>query len=236
VFTQGARPKAARGETAYWFPLLALFGGCRRSEIAGLTVGDVQEIGGHTMLTFVADKEAGKSLKTRNSQRAVPLHPMLKRLGFLEYLEGRRGDGERAWLFPLVAPDKPGELEAWTKWFGRYRRSLGIADANVFHSLRHNFLDALRAARVDEEMRTALFGHGWRRTSTTGGYGAKDMVLRFTAKALSQAVAAVNYPGLDFSHLLPAKPRPKARLKGVRKRSAFSRQRSPQAKRRARPT
>ena len=40
VFTQGARPKAAGGETAYWFPLLALFAGCRRSEIAGLTVAE----------------------------------------------------------------------------------------------------------------------------------------------------------------------------------------------------
>jgi integrase len=207
VFTQGARPKAARGETAYWFPLLALFAGCRRSEIAGLTVADVQEIGGHTMLTFVADREARKSLKTRNSQRSVPLHPMLKRLGFLDYVEGRRADGERAWLFPLVAPDKPGELEAWTKWFSRYRRSLGITDANVFHSLRHNFLDALRAAGVDEEMRTALFGHGWHRTSTTRGYGAKDMVLRFTANALAQSVAAVKYSGLDLSHLLPPNQR-----------------------------
>jgi hypothetical protein len=132
------------------------------------------------------------------------LHHVLRELGFLDYVQKRRADGDNAWLFPAVAPDKLGELEAWTKWFGRYRRSLGISDQNVFHSLRHNFLDALRVARVDQEMRTALFGHGWQRTTTTAGYGVKDMVLRFTAKALAESIASVSYPGLDLSHLVPA--------------------------------
>jgi integrase len=209
LFTEGERPKAGRGEAAFWFPLLALFAGCRRSEIAGLTVADVQDIDGHSMLTFVEDREANKSLKTRNSRRAVPLHPQLKQLGFLDYVREIRADVGKGWLFPLVAPDKKGELEAWTKWFVRYRRSRGITDANVFHSLRHNFLDALRAAGVDEEMRTALFGHGWHRTSTTRGYGARDMVVRFTAKVLADAVARVNYPGLDLSHLVVHKPNTK---------------------------
>jgi hypothetical protein len=35
VFTDGERPKAGRGDAAYWLPLLALFAGCRRSELAG---------------------------------------------------------------------------------------------------------------------------------------------------------------------------------------------------------
>jgi integrase len=208
VFTSGERPKAGRGETAYWLPLLALFTGCRRSELAGLTVTDVREIGGHTMLTFVEDREAGKTLKTRNSQRAVPLHPMLRKLGFLQYVTTRKAEGTEGWLFPSVAPDKPGAVEAWTKWFGRYIRSLGIYDrAKVFHSLRHNFIDGLRAAGVDEELRTALFGHGWRGTSTTRGYGVKDMVVRFSPTALAQAIAQVNYPGLDLSHLVLPEPR-----------------------------
>jgi integrase len=205
VFTRQTRLKAARGETAYWLPILALFTGGRRGELAGLRVADVQDIDGQAMLTFLEDREAGRTLKTQNSQRAVPLHHVLRELGFLDYVQKRTADGDKAWLFPAVAPDKPGELEAWTKWFGRYRRSLGISDRNVFHSLRHNFLDALRVARVDPEMRTALFGHGWQRTTTTAGYGVKDMVLRFTAKALAESIASVSYPGLDLSHLVPAK-------------------------------
>jgi integrase len=209
VFIDRTGPKGARGEVDYWLPLLALFTGGRRGELAGLRVADVQDIDGHTMLTFVEDREAGRRLKTRNSQRAVPLHPTLRELGFLDYVHQREADGHKAWLFPSVAPDRPGALEAWTKWFGRYRRSLGISDTNVFHSFRHNFIDALRAARVDQEMREALFGHGWHRTTTTGGYGVKDMVLRFSVNGLADAIASVSYPGLDLSHLVFPKVRTK---------------------------
>jgi hypothetical protein len=40
-------------------------------------------------------------------------------------------------LIPLLAPDTNG-VKAWSKWFGRYIRELGITDrAKVFHSFRH---------------------------------------------------------------------------------------------------
>jgi integrase len=209
VFTKKDWPKAGRGEAAYWLPLLALFAGGRRGELAPLTVADVRKdsTSGTVMLTITEDREAGKGLKTRNSQRAVPVHPELRKLGFLDYVEKvRRAHGEKAWLFPLVAPDKPSGAAAWTKWFGRHLRRIGIEDtAKVFHSLRHNFIDAMRAASVDEELREALAGHGWWRTTTNRGYGAKDMVRRFTAKALVTAIERVAYPGLDLSHLRPGK-------------------------------
>jgi len=209
VFTKKDWPKAGRGEAAYWLPLLALFAGGRRGELAPLTVADVRKdsTSGTVMLTITEDREAGKGLKTRNSQRAVPVHPELRKLGFLDYVEKvRRAHGEKAWLFPLVAPDKPSGAAAWTKWFGRHLRRIGIEDtAKVFHSLRHNFIDAMRAASVDEELREALAGHGWWRTTTNRGYGAKDMVRRFTAKALVTAIERVAYPGLDLAHLRPSK-------------------------------
>jgi integrase len=211
VFTD-KHPKAGRGDAAYWLPLLALFAGCRRGEIAGLTVADVTNdtASRAVMLTITEDRERGKTLKTKNSQRVVPVHPQLSELGFLEFVEQRRADGEKAWLFPMIAPDKPGAAEAWTKWFGRYIRSIGIRDkAKVFHSLRHNFVDALRAAGVDEELRSALAGHGWM-NSINRRYGAKEMLRRFTIKTLVAAVARVAYRGLDLSHLRSGKGRTRA--------------------------
>src|SRR5262249_53372263 len=146
-----------------------------------------------------------------------PVHRELQRFGFLEFVERRRADGEKAWLFPLVAPDKPGGVAAWTKWFGRYIRSLGVADkAKVFHSLRHNYIDAMRAAGGDEELREALGGHGWMNT-TNRDYGAREMLRRFTPKALVSAVSKVAYPGLDLSHLRSRKRRTRAR-RGPRRR------------------
>jgi hypothetical protein len=67
--------------------------------------------------------------------------------------------GQSAWLFPQVSPQTTG-AKAWSKWFGRYLRAHGVHDtAKVFHSFRDNFVDALRAANVGEEINSALVGH-----------------------------------------------------------------------------
>ena len=224
VFTKKEWPKAGRGDAAFWLPLLALFTGGRRGELAALTVVDVakDKASRAVMLTITEDRESGKTLKTKNSQRVVPVHPQLRKCGFLEFVGRRRADGEKAWLFPLVAPDKPGGVGAWTKWFGRYIRSLGITDkAKVFHSLRHNFIDAMRAAGVEEELREALAGHGWMNT-TNRGYGAKEMMRRFTSKALVSAVAKIAYPDLDLAHLRSGKRRTRARRRRNRRAMSVS--------------
>jgi integrase len=184
-------------------PLLALFSGARRGELAGLTVADVKKEE-HTrgwVLSFNPDKERGKKLKTKQSERMVPLHPELKRLEFLEFVdEAKRGGGADAWLFAAISPRSKDGAKAWSKWFGRYLRSIGITDTRkVFHSFRHNFIDALRSAGVSEELNTALVGHS-AGGSVHRSYGAKEMVHRFGPQ-LAKAVASVRYPKLDLSHL-----------------------------------
>jgi hypothetical protein len=75
----------------------------------------------------------------------------------------------------------------------------GVPDtAKVFHSFRHNFVDALRAANVNDEINAALVGHTL--GSVHASYGAKEIVRRF-GKRLTEAVATVAYDGLDLSHL-----------------------------------
>jgi integrase len=44
IFTAGERPVAGQGETAFWLPLLALFTGCRRSELTKRKVSDVTHV------------------------------------------------------------------------------------------------------------------------------------------------------------------------------------------------
>jgi len=41
VFAEGARPTGGKGEAVFWLPLLALFTRARRSELAALTVENV---------------------------------------------------------------------------------------------------------------------------------------------------------------------------------------------------
>jgi integrase len=202
VYAEGSRPNAGQGETAYWLPLLALFSGARRGELAGLTVADVcKEPGaGGWVLTFSADRKRGKKLKNKQSARIVPLHPELERLGFLRFVEGVKSRaGANAWLFKPISPEVKDGAKAWTKWFGRYLHSIVTDARKVFHSFRHNFIDALRSAGVDDELRKALAGHS--AGSVHGGYGAKEMILRWGPQ-LRRAVASVRYPKLDLSHLI----------------------------------
>ena len=110
----------------------------------------------------------------------------------------RKGEGDAGWLFPEISPEAPSGAKAWSKWFGRYLSSVGLTDTDkVFHSLRHNFKDALRAAKVPEDMNDALLGQG-RLSSVGRGYGAKKIVQRFGLEALYQAVASVRYPGVNL--------------------------------------
>jgi len=204
VFTKGERPRGGKGVAAFWLPVLALFSGARLSELGGLLASNVlpEETTGHTVLTFSKDRGRGKRLKSKTAARIVPLHPELKRLGFLNYVAAvRRKGGEHAWLFPEVSPQSKGGAAAWSKWFGRYLRSSGITDTNkVFHSFRHSFKDALRAGGVPEDLNDALLGQS-NRGSVGRGYGAKDIKQRFGMPALVKAVASVKYTGFNLSRL-----------------------------------
>jgi integrase len=205
VFTKNARPTAGRGEAAFWLPLLGLFTGARLGELAPLTAADVtiDEPSQILMITIREDAEQGRRLKTAGSARVVPLHPELVRIGFLRFVDAARTkDGKAARLFPLLTPGPKGGFgEAWSKWFGRYIRGLGITNkASVFHSFRHGFKDALRAAEVSEDINDALTGHSGP-GSVGRRYGAKQMVRRFGLATLAAAVSKVAYSGLDLSAL-----------------------------------
>lgn len=204
VYLNGWRPDAGGGDAAYWLPLLSLFSGARLGEVAPLYVSDLRtdDETGVLSIWIEEDLTKGKRLKTASSNRMVPLHPELVRLGFMDYVNGiREKEGDDVRLFPLVAPGSRGIIgEAWSKWFGRYIRSIGITNpARVFHSFRHNFKDALRAAGIGEDLNDVLTGHSG--GGVGRGYGAKDKARRFGHKRLADAVAAAQYKGLDLSAL-----------------------------------
>ncbi|MDA9545851.1 hypothetical protein ACM43_15770 [Bradyrhizobium sp. CCBAU 45321] len=204
LFTQQKLPGGAKGEAGVWLPLLALFAGARQAEYAGLRVSDIRtdEETGIPLMWFSRDPKAGRRLKTKTSERVVPVHPQLVALGFLNYVEARRKEGDKAWLFPTVAPDQKGALSAWSKWWSRYlRKHVGISDRNkVYHSFRHGFQDALRRTTPDEELRDALTGRSSGK-SVGRTYGAKGMLQRWGAKVLKRAVDDISYPGLNVSRV-----------------------------------
>jgi integrase len=210
IYLQRERPLGGKGEAAFWLPFLAIFSGARLNELAPLSVDDVKldTASGVSFITVIEDQDAGRSVKTDSSIRAVPIHPKLIRIGFLDFVEHvRRSGGPSARLFPKLTPGPKGGFgEAFSKWFGRYKRDLGIDNpSSVFHSFRHGFKDALRAAGVNEDVNDALTGHSGG-NAVARGYGWKDMVRRFGFPTLYAAVEKVRYPSLDLTALRWAPP------------------------------
>jgi integrase len=161
VFTRNERPQGGRGEAAFWFPLIALFSGARRTEIAQLRIGDVRQgESGIWYFDFTSEGE-DQSLKTASSARSVPVHAELIRLGFLDVLAARvASQPNEAPLWPGLEPPIDPKVKAWTKWFGRYLGAHVVDHpAKTFHSFRHTFKRACREAGLGEEIHHALTGH-----------------------------------------------------------------------------
>lgn len=169
----------------YWLPVLALYMGARLEELGQCLVSDVKQERGIHYLDLNGDGP-DKSLKTASSWRKVPIHRVLKRLGFLEYAEALKAAGEKR-LFPKLKQDPMGNWTSnYSHAFGLYKRAMGITDPKkVYHSFRHTFKEACRRAGVAEEVHDALTGHSGGGVGRT--YGSMPL------EAMAEAVDKVEY-------------------------------------------
>lgn len=192
-------------EARLWVPLVALYSGGRRGEICQLRVSDLITRQGVQCFSINEQPdpteepelaELVKQLKNEESVRIVPVHPMLKRLGFQAYLEQRRASGG-ALLFP-VCPNAKRPDDAFGKWFHRLIVDIEVkTKRNCFHSFRHNFESAMLATVKDFTVRCALGG----RTDDTSAFVYHDGDV--PASRLYEEIATVVYPDLKLDHLCP---------------------------------
>ncbi len=100
---------AARKETRYdrrWLPWLCAYSGARIEEVAQLTKDAFFQIGDDWFYRLTT--MGGKTLKTRSSERRVPVHPALVDEGFVDFITKLRvGDGER--IFSTRSQQEIGE-------------------------------------------------------------------------------------------------------------------------------
>lgn len=182
----------------YWLPLLSLFTGARLGELAQLLTVDVREIHGQPVIHITREGDKAKTTKTKGSQRVIPLHPQLIKLGFLNFHATAQARGDKR-LFPEIEPDTRGQLAGtYSRFYGRYVHRIGVKDDKSvnFHSYRHGFADALRRAGFRDEEFGFLLGHV--KASTTGRYG---ILAEGSLKQASGMIEAIEFPGLDLSHL-----------------------------------
>jgi integrase len=182
----------------YWVPLIGLFTGARSGEIIQLLVDDIKEEGGVLYFNITDDGEE-QNVKTDTSIRTIPVHPMLKKLGFAKFVAAQRKKGAR--LFPDFPKAADGYYStAYSPRFNRFLKDIGVkTPKHSFHSFRHSFEDGCKNSRIPLEFINALQGH------SDGGMAARygDGVVRL--RLLNEEMEKLHYEGLDFTRMSTAR-------------------------------
>jgi len=194
-YLRGGHKKASN----YWCPLIALFTGARSNEICQLTLDDIksEEVNGQTINYIDINREDEKDTKNTSSIRPVPIHAELVKLGFLDYVNTHKANGEKQ-LFPDVKLENGVYNRALSRWFrDTYRPSCGVESfrpdkRKVFHSFRHTLVQHLWDVQ----------GHQLEKIGEVIGHTHKTMTGRYI-KGLSlgkraEIIDSIDY-GLDFS-------------------------------------
>jgi integrase len=146
----------------YFVPILIYYLGARREELCGAMVDDIiLDCEGCRPYIYIAGNEQ-RRIKNAQSERHLPLHPELIRLGFLEYVRAIKTLGYRL-LFPdLYSPSSRSPLgNRFYKQFRPILTSAGITEEGLgAHAVRHLFNAQLKKKLLTEEDRADLMGHG----------------------------------------------------------------------------
>ncbi|MEP1144952.1 MAG: site-specific integrase [Henriciella sp.] len=188
---QPAPSQIRRGR--FWVPILALHSGMRLGEVCSLQAKDIQSLHGVTLFNLVDNEE--RRLKTKNAARIIPIHHQLIRLGFIEWLEERNFAPDEYLFNELPVNSNNNRSDAFSKWFGRFRKSIGLSGRKTsMHGLRHLFSDLLLATNPGKINQKRIMG--WAQDDMLDVYGDGR-----TVKLFNEYVQKVEFQDFDISHL-----------------------------------
>ena len=155
----------------YFLPMLFVYLGARRAEVAGLDVAAVRMTESGPAINLAPNDVRG--LKTEQSERMVPVPVEMLRLGFMDYVDRLRALGHTL-LFPeLFSPhlDRQDPGDRFYKEFSPLvERSPQFADGvwpRLIHALRHGFADAAFQNGVDSAIVDDISGRMGNTETTT---------------------------------------------------------------------
>ncbi|MCL6729953.1 site-specific integrase [Sphingomonas hankyongi] len=207
VFANGERPAQGRGEAAYWIPLLALFTGARMEELGQLRPVDVvrltypdpddREQSSWFLHLIEVEGDDGPKLKNAASERLVPIHPELERLGFIAFAQAMKDQNQERLFHQLTRGPFGNFTHKWGQWFSTYLRKVCLVSDKrmVFHSFRHTFTDYVRRPDIPEGIQRQLVGHSSKDVHDDYGAG-------YNLYWLVEAMRLYKVPGLR----LPSPP------------------------------
>lgn len=179
----------------FWAPLLLAYTGARPGELAAVQLDEVvtEHSTPHLKIRW---NEDGR-LKTKNARREVPIFDVIRDIGFIDYVERLRREGE-ARLFPLW--EKGGTVKdftqaAWARAFNRtvVGSTFGKDEGSRYslYSFRKNFKGLLIDAEVPLQFQHALMGH-------EPGEVERAYAGRISIERTYPRVHRLRYPQLDL--------------------------------------
>ncbi|WP_165504233.1 site-specific integrase [Rhizobium laguerreae] len=160
----------------YWLYIIAIFSGMRLGEIVTLNVEDiVARYGSHFFRLWETDE---RGLKTENSERIIPIHPELVRLGLLQRVAKLKEAGIERLLDDLPGDNQDHISDLFSKRFAYHLKTLKMhGNGLTFHSTRHTFRDALREAGLPHDATQALGGWSPKTVDERYGNGMRPQTL-----------------------------------------------------------
>ena len=145
----------------FWVPLIALYQGMRLNEICQLFLDDVCVEDGLPCLRVRPDEGREQKVKNSSSIRTIPIHSVLLKLGFLDYVISRYKDKCRKnnQLFEELTRTIGGHQRKMQRFNVRIHKALKIDSRKTFHSFRHNFDTVLSNTEGNVFLIQCLDGH-----------------------------------------------------------------------------
>ena len=180
----------------YWIFPLGILSGLRTNEMCQLRCSDIREEKRGMWFIHVEESEQTK-VKTKNSIRKVPVHPILKELGFIDYVGNmRRKKKDR--IFWELGNDRDGYARKVSRHYNeKYLPAVGVWERNVkvLYCTRHTFINCLYSKNVDENIIKTLVGH--EEEFTMKHYGGDP----FSPEVLLNEISKVSYKGISWDRL-----------------------------------
>ena len=182
----------------FWVPLIGLFSGMRLTEICQLYVEDIKSDDATGLRYFDINKNTPDKRVKHKSYRHVPVHNFLLDIGFMDFFERVKSNGDTRLFQQLPYNEANGYGDDFSDHFGKHtRRNVKMDDPQkrkVFHGLRKNVAANLQDQGVPLETIAHILGHTQAQAMTA--FYAGQLGLQQKAEAL----ARLDY-GLDLSKL-----------------------------------
>jgi len=176
----------------FWGCMIALFTGSRKNAVFTLQYKDIMQRDGIWCINFIEDCPGIKRLKTEDSQRIVPIHSTLIKMGFLDYVHRKSRINPEDFIFKKVCFTSTGNLSThMTRKFFWFLEDIGVRDESTgrydFHSFRKNANITMEKCGIIRSYIDKIIG--WQSRGSEGERSYSN----YTIKQLSEQLELLHY-------------------------------------------